>query len=143
MTVWSATCVSLAGRGVLIEGPSGAGKSALALALIDRGAQLVGDDGVVLGVHADGLVASPHPRTRGLLEVRNLGLLGFDPCERVPIALVVGFDPAAPRFIDAAGTVLRAGVPIPHVAIWPELSPPALKVEHAMRVYGLPAPGLL
>lgn len=37
-----ATCVAIGGRGVLIEGLPGSGKSSLALALIDRGAQLVG-----------------------------------------------------------------------------------------------------
>ncbi|MGB7371776.1 MAG: serine kinase, partial [Erythrobacter sp.] len=31
-----------------ILGPPGCGKSSLALALIDRGAQLIGDDGVTL-----------------------------------------------------------------------------------------------
>jgi len=38
-----ATAVAINGRAVLIEGPPGAGKSTLALALIDRGAVLVGD----------------------------------------------------------------------------------------------------
>ena len=42
------TCVAIKGRGVLIEGAPGSGKSSLALALIDRGAVLVGDDGVTL-----------------------------------------------------------------------------------------------
>lgn len=137
MTVWSATCVAISGLGVLIEGPSGSGKSALALALIDRGAQLVGDDGVLLEARGDRVFASPHPRTRGLLEVRNLGLLGFPTCDAVPVAMVVSFDHAAPRFIDQAAFVERHGVPIPHIAIWPELAPPALKVEHALRAYGL------
>jgi hypothetical protein len=40
------TCVAIRGRGVLLLGPSGAGKSDLALRLIDRGAALVGDDGI-------------------------------------------------------------------------------------------------
>ena len=36
-----ATCVALAGQGVLLRGPSGAGKSDLALRLIDGGGALV------------------------------------------------------------------------------------------------------
>ena len=42
------TCVMIGTQGLLIEGPPGAGKSSLALALIDRGATLVGDDGVLI-----------------------------------------------------------------------------------------------
>ncbi|MEC7623469.1 MAG: serine kinase, partial [Pseudomonadota bacterium] len=42
------TGVAIGGRVLLIEGPPGAGKSSLALALIDRGATLVGDDAVTL-----------------------------------------------------------------------------------------------
>ena len=75
--VHPATCVAVHGRAVLIEGPSGSGKSALALALIDRGAVLIGDDGVTLEQRGNALLASPPPRIAGLLEVRNLGLLTF------------------------------------------------------------------
>ena len=139
MIAWSATCVAINGRGLLIEGPPGAGKSALALALIDRGARLVGDDGVILAGDEDRLVASPHPRTRGLLEIRNLGVIRFEHCEQATVALLLTFDPAAPRFIEAAQTVLRAGIAIPHIGIWPEPAPPFLKAEHALRTYGLSA----
>ena len=45
-TLANVSCVAIGGRGVLIEGAPGSGKSSLALALIDRGAALVGDDGV-------------------------------------------------------------------------------------------------
>ncbi|WP_210766612.1 HPr kinase/phosphorylase [Caenibius tardaugens] len=56
-----ATCIAIGGRAILIEGEPGTGKSSLALALIDRGAALVGDDGVQLQA-ADGLLfAAPHP----------------------------------------------------------------------------------
>ncbi|HQA17982.1 MAG TPA: serine kinase, partial [Novosphingobium sp.] len=44
--VHQATCVAIKGRALLIEGPPGSGKSSMALALIDRGAALIGDDGV-------------------------------------------------------------------------------------------------
>lgn len=131
-----ATVVAIGGRGVMIEGAPGTGKSALALALIDRGAVLVGDDGVLLEAADNSLVARPHPRTRGLLEVRNLGLLTFPVCEQVELALAIRLDPDAPRFIEAAGVVERAGVSLPSVEIWPEPCPPVFKVEQALRVYG-------
>jgi serine kinase of HPr protein (carbohydrate metabolism regulator) len=136
MTPHVATCVAIGGRGVLIEGAPGTGKSALALALIDRGAMLIGDDGVMLARFRDRLLAYPHPNTRGLLEVRNLGLLTFPVGEMVEVALLVRLDVDAPRFIEAAQPIERAGLDIPAVAIWPSPEPPFLKVEQALRIYG-------
>lgn len=137
MTPWVATCVAIGGRGVLIEGPPGSGKSALALALIDRGAALVGDDGVLLEAAGARLLARPHPNTRGLLEIRNLGLVRFSPIDEVEVALLVTLDEHAPRFVEGPQVATRAGLPLPHLAIWPEPCPPALKVEQALRMHGL------
>lgn len=134
-----AGCVSIGGRGVLIEGEPGAGKSSLALALIDRGAVLVGDDGVLLTASGGHLTASPHPRTIGLLEVRNLGVLRFACSEGVTVALAILLDPAAPRFIERPEVREIAGVPLPRIRIWPQEHPPAIKVELALRHYGLPS----
>ena len=44
------TAVAIGGRALLIDGPPGSGKSSLALALIDRGALLIGDDAVHLSL---------------------------------------------------------------------------------------------
>jgi hypothetical protein len=33
--------------------------------------------------------------------------------------------------------VARAGLAVPQVALWPDAAPPALKVEHALRLFGL------
>jgi len=139
MTTRQATCVAIGGRGVLIEGPPGSGKSALALALIDRGARLVGDDGVLVSARGDRLFAGPHPRTRGLIEVRNLGLLPLPACDEAPLCLLVALDPQAPRFIEAADRAAIAGLALPLVRIWPGEAPPAHKVELALAHYGLPA----
>lgn len=137
MTVHQATCVAIGGRALLIEGQPGTGKSSLALALIDRGAVLVGDDGVVLRVGDGRLHAAPHPRTRGLLEVRNVGLLPFPCLAEAPVALVVRLDPAAPRFVEEAGTVTRAGVTLPQLALWPDSPVLALRAELALARHGL------
>ncbi|OYZ38511.1 MAG: serine kinase [Novosphingobium sp. 16-62-11] len=93
-------CVAIGGRGVLIEGPPGAGKSSLALALIDRGAMLVGDDGVMLDVHEGRLIAAPHQQIAGKLEVRNVGLIDCAVSPPVPVALVLRLDDKAPRFVE-------------------------------------------
>jgi len=139
MTPHVATCVAIEGRAVLIEGAPGSGKSALALALIDRGATLVGDDGIMIEVVDGRLVAHPHPRTRGLLEIRNLGLVSCPVCDAAPIALVIKFDVQAPRFLDSPFQLERESVLLPAISLWPDAYPPALKVEHALRLYGLPA----
>ena len=132
-----ATAVAIGGRAILIEGPPGSGKSSLALAMIDRGAVLIGDDGVTLTRREDRLIASPPPNIAGLLEVRNLGLLTFPVTEELPVALILRFDPAAPRFIESAGQTDLAGVSVPAIAIWPEGPNAALKAELALRHYGL------
>lgn len=137
MAARNATCVSLDGRGLLIEGPPGAGKSSLALALIDRGARLVGDDGVLLECEAGRLVARPHPRTRGLLEIRNVGLVEMPVCESVPVALVIRLDENAPRFIEEASREDIEASAVPVVGLWPGSPVLALRAEAALSRFGL------
>lgn len=136
--VHQATCVSIGRRGVLIEGPPGAGKSSLALALIDRGATLVGDDGVVLEPVEGRLIAAPHPRTEGKLEVRNVGLVAMPAVGGVPVALVIRLDSQAPRWIAAPERVTLAGCPLPCIALWPDSPVLHLRAEQALELYGLP-----
>jgi predicted ATPase len=130
------TCVAISGRAVLIEGAPGSGKSSLALALIDRGAVLVGDDGVTLEDRESRLCASPPPNIAGLIDVRNLGLVQV-PRSSAPLALVVRLDPAAPRFIDHAAEATLEGHALPAVALWPDTPALALRVEYALKTYGL------
>jgi serine kinase of HPr protein (carbohydrate metabolism regulator) len=137
MEALQATCVAISGRAILIEGAPGSGKSSLALALIDRGAVLVGDDGVLIEPRGDRLIARPHPNTRGLLEVRNLGLLTFPVCEEAPVALVIVLDPAAARFVEAPESVSRAGIEIPLLRLTPDSPVQHLKAELALENYGL------
>jgi hypothetical protein len=133
-----ATAVAIGGRALLIEGAPGSGKSTLALALIDRGAQLIGDDGVMIEVRAQRLIVSPHPNTRGLIEVRNLGILTMPASEKVPLALVIGLDPLAPRFIEQAAAVEHMGIALPSVGLWPDSPALVIKAELALRKFGLP-----
>ena len=135
---YQATCVWVDGRGVLIEGPSGSGKSSLALALIDRGGVLVGDDSVSLERDGARLIASPVPATRGLLEVRNLGIIEMAPVMlAVPVALVLVLDHGAPRFVTDAEPAIRHGAALPLIRLWPDSPQLALRAELALRQYGL------
>jgi serine kinase of HPr protein (carbohydrate metabolism regulator) len=135
-TLANVTCVAIGGRAVLIEGAPGSGKSSLALALIDRGAVLVGDDGVTLAERDARLWAAPPPNIAGLIEVRHVGLVPL-PTASAPLALVVRLDGAAPRFVDAADRVERAGHVLPLIALDPGSPIPPLLVEYALDIYGL------
>lgn len=131
------SCVAKNGRAVLIAGPPGSGKSSLALALIDRGAVLVGDDGVALTARSGQLLASPPDRIAGLIEVRNVGLVSLPTVADVPVAVVLRLDADAPRFIDAAEQREIGGVTLPLVRLWPDGAGLALKAELALSYWGL------
>jgi serine kinase of HPr protein (carbohydrate metabolism regulator) len=137
MPAHQATCVAIGERAVLIEGPPGSGKSSLALALIDRGAVLVGDDGVMLEARGGLLLARPHPATRGLIEVRNLGLIDSPVCEETAVALVVRLDEAAQRHVEHAECVDNLGIALPMLRLWPGSPIQHLKVELALGRFGL------
>jgi serine kinase of HPr protein (carbohydrate metabolism regulator) len=130
------SCVAIGGRGVLIEGEPGSGKSSLALALIDRGAVLIGDDGVTLRPRGGRLLASPPPNIAGLIEVRNVGLVRLATTS-APLALVIRLDEAAPRHIEAAHSVERRGLAVPAVSLHPAGADLPLRAEYALEAHGL------
>lgn len=131
-----ATCVAIGGRGVLLEGPPGSGKSTLALELIDRGARLVGDDGVLL-TRAEGLVlAAPAPAIAGLIEVRNVGLVPLPACT-APVALWLRLAPDAPRYVERAEAADLLGCRVPRLWFDPVVPAAAIRVELALAHHGL------
>jgi serine kinase of HPr protein (carbohydrate metabolism regulator) len=137
MMLRQATAVAIGKRALLIEGAPGSGKSSLALALIDRGAVLIGDDGVTLTAREGRLLAAPPPNIAGLLEVRGVGLLPCLTARDVPVALVIRLDPAAPRFVETAEPTEIAGCRVPVIALWPDSPVLALRAEAALARYGL------
>ena len=129
------SCVAMRGRGILIMGEPGSGKSSLALALLDRGAELVGDDGVTLEQDGDQIVASPPPNTAGLIEIRNVGLLEV-PTATAPIAIVVNLTPEAERLPLGTGEALLLGRPVPQVDLFPDTPALPLRAEAALEIHG-------
>ncbi len=137
-----ASCVAIGGRAILIEGETGSGKSSLALALIDRGAMLIGDDAVALELRIDAsgakqLLASPPPNIAGLVEIRNVGLLHFPTAREVPVALLLRLDEQAPRFVEACETIDLLGTAIPLIRLWPGSPVLHLRAEAALKAHGL------
>lgn len=135
------TCVSLTGRGLLIAGAPGSGKSTLALALIDRGAILVGDDGVALS-HSEGhLWAHPGPEIAGKLEIRGVGILELATVS-APVCLAVTLGDESDR-LPLPGTMSVAGIAVPHLPVLIGAAHIELRIEHAMTMHGAPPPPTL
>ncbi len=130
------TAVAVGGRAILIEGPPGCGKTSLALTLIDRGATLIGDDGVALYVEGSALVAAPAGPTRGQLEIRNVGIVNSRSTS-APVALVLQCDHDAPRFVEKAEQRMIEGVAIPMLKFAIGNPADAIRAEHALDAHGI------
>ena len=130
------TAVAINGRAMLIAGEAGAGKSSLALALIDRGATLIGDDGIVIEDESGHPIACPPKTTKGLLEVRNVGLVELETAE-APIALVLQLTTLAPRYPMELATTTLGGAGIPVLLFRPGDATQALRAEYALGKHGL------
>lgn len=128
-----ASCVAIAGRGVLLAGPSGAGKSDLALRLIDRGAKLVSDDYTLIRRDGAGLIGSAPETIAGRIEVRGIGIVDMPHLSEVPVALLVALDAQAERMPpEDAPTRDIAGLPLPMIALAAFEASAPIKVELAL-----------
>ena len=83
------TSIVLDDSGVLIIGDSGSGKSDLALRLIDSGATLISDDITICKKKINGIYLSCPKETKGLLEVREVGIITVPYVEKVKLIMVV------------------------------------------------------
>ncbi len=107
-----ASCVAVAGRGLLITGASGRGKSALALQMMALGAALVSDDRVALSRRDGAVIAAAPPAIAGLIEARGLGLLHAAPAGTVPVFALLDLDRDEPDRLPPARTVDLLGQPV-------------------------------
>ena len=83
------TSVVIDDNGVLILGDSGSGKSDLALRLIDNGATLISDDVSICKKNLNNIYLYCPPEIKGLLEVREIGIITVPFVERIKLKLVV------------------------------------------------------
>jgi len=98
---------------------------------------LVGDDGVQLTARDGRLHASPAPATRGLLELRGVGIITLPVTENVPVALLIRLSPDAPRYVETAPREDICGMPIPAITLWPDSPVLALRAEWALKLHGI------
>lgn len=134
-----ATCLSIAGCGVLLRGVSGSGKSDLALRMIDQVGQglgdvavqtmLVADDRVVIKREHDRLIAKAPDTLEGLIEVRGHGVLPVAYAQSAEVKLIV--DLVSPDDIErmpeaAVSSCVLLGLDLPNLKLAPfEVSAPA------------------
>ncbi len=138
-----ASGVVIGARGLLIEGPPGSGKSSLALALLDRGAGLIGDDAVSLSrvgpsAGGDAVFAAPPPHIAGLVEVRGVGIIQWPVAQAVPLALILTLGgPEGERLPERLAIRDVLGVRVPVLPFTPGALCPAVRAEQALRLHGL------
>ena len=139
--VVQASCVVIAGRALMIEGPPGSGKTSLALALLDRGAGLIGDDAVTLRRAGEHVIALPPPNIAGLLELRGIGIVRLPLAEPAPLSLILALGEAhGPRLPEQVATRAILGVSIPVLAFDPGTIAPAPRAAWALAIHGLASP---
>jgi len=105
--------------GVLLTGASGSGKSDLALRLLERGWTLVADDRAVVWRSGESAYARAPDPLAGLLEAREVGIVGLPRRLLARVALVAVCEPAAAaleRLPEPDATTV-AGVRLPRVSL--------------------------
>lgn len=134
-----ASCVAIGGRAVLIEGRSGSGKSDLALRLIDRGAALISDDYTLVRNVEGRLIASAPATITGKIEVRGVGIVDLPALAEANVGLLISLGQPVPRLPDEElATRMIAGCAVPVATLAGFEASAAIKVELALRQYGLP-----
>ena len=142
--ILQATGVAINGYALLLEGKPGAGKSSLALALIERGGTLIGDDGVVVRRQGSSQICPPivcpPPNIEGLLEVHGVGLLKVEIADPAPLAMILKLlsdvEPDPPRLPETVAMREVLGCPIPVLPFRPGTIAPAQRAMRALELHG-------
>lgn len=129
-----ATAVAINGEGVLLIGQSGSGKSDLALRLIDRGAVLVSDDGVLVDAGDPLPILRTAPNIAGMIEMRGIGIVKMPFADSVPLHLVVQLGTTPERMPPDGQTLNITRTAIRTIALSAFEASAPLKVEQALRL---------
>lgn len=129
-----ATAVAINGEGVLLSGSSGSGKSDLALRLIDRGAVLISDDGVLIEADDPLPMLRTAPHIAGMIEMRGVGVVKMPFADGVPLRLAVLLGDTPERLPPENFSSNIAGHNIACLKLHPFEASAPLKVEHALRI---------
>lgn len=132
-----ATTVAIGDRAVMLCGVSGSGKSDLSLRLIDRGAKLVSDDYTLVKRVGKRLLATSPATIAGKMEIRGVGVVDMAWVSDVPVALVVDLFDVVDRMPMEPMVRAMAGVKIPVMKVAPREASAPIKVEFALRTFGL------
>jgi len=118
MALIHATCIAIAGTGVLIRGPSGAGKSDLALRLIDGGAELVADDYCETRAEGEQLLVQAPANIAGKIELRGYGIAALPYRKSAAVRLVVDLMPEKDiERMPETTTCIVDGVSLPRLMV--------------------------
>ena len=121
--------VVLDDNGVLILGDSGSGKSDLALRLIDNGATLISDDISICRKNLNNIYLYCPPEIKGLLEVREIGIITVPFVERIKLQLVVNLKSNKNERFSEDNSFRILGIKIPLINIDGKNSSAVAKVK--------------
>ena len=123
------TSVVIDDNGVLILGDSGSGKSDLALRLIDNGATLISDDISICRKNSNNIYLYCPPEIRGLLEVREIGIITVPFVERIKLRLVVNLKSNNNERFPKESSFRILGIKIPIINIEGKNSSAVAKIK--------------
>ena len=124
-----ATSVAIEDNGVAIFGDPGSGKSDLALRLIDSGATLISDDITVFSKLEKNINLFGIENTKGLLEVREVGIITVPYVEGIKLKLVVRLTDKVVERIPKKNQINLLGLKFPKLEINGKNSSSVAKVK--------------
>ena len=124
-----ATSVAMEDNGVAIFGDPGSGKSDLALRLIDSGATLISDDITVFSKLEKNINLFGIENTKGLLEVREVGIITVPYVEGIKLKLVVRLTDKVVERIPKKNQINLLGLKFPKLEINGKNSSSVAKVK--------------
>ena len=123
------TSVVIDDNGVLILGDSGSGKSDLALRLIDNGATLISDDISICRKNSNNIYLYCPPEIKGLLEVREIGIITVPFVEKIKLRLVVNLKSNNNERFPKESSFRILGIKIPIINIEGKNSSAVAKIK--------------